>query len=276
MTSTSTQPEATTTQPVRATWKQHGMPTSGFEFFGTEVKTPAATGKPVGKVATDQQGVHLKAANGRAIKGGDFAAATKFWAVVPADAPRMAVQVREPKAKADALPPVEITAPKGGDQTVAPKKGAIAKAITATGKSIMAISREHGLNPSQMRRLSLDTVGKVDLTRAMVIAEALGCKVTELFDAPVAKAGTKPATPPATTGPKATGKGGRKSKATRAAEKLAADHENLTEQAEAAAAAEAKAAQDAAEGSQAERDEQLASELGRIDTLDPTTTPAAE
>jgi hypothetical protein len=271
---TSSQPN-TTTEPVRATWKQHGMPTSGFEFFGTEVKTPAAKGKAVGKVATDKQGVHLKAANGRAIMGGDFAAATKFWAVVPADAPRMAAEVREPKAKAEALPPVVITAAKGGDQTVAPKKGAIAKAITATGKSIMAISREHGLNPSQMRRLSLDTVAKVDLARAIVIADALGAKMGELFGEPTAKAGAKPATPPATTGPKTSGSKS-KSKATKAAEKLAADHENLTAQAEAAQAAEAKAAQDAAEGTQAERDDQLASELGRIDTLDPTTTPAAE
>ena len=72
-------------------------------------------------------------------------------------------------------------APKGGTQTVAPRKGAIAAAIRATGRPVMAISREHGLNPSQMRRLSLDQVAKVDLVRAEAIATALGVKVADLF-----------------------------------------------------------------------------------------------
>jgi transposase-like protein len=91
-----------------------------------------------------------------------------------------------PKAK------VEITAPKGGTQTVTPKKGAIAKAVKASGKSLMAISREHGLNPSQMRRLSLDTVAKVDLPRAEAIATALGKTVANLFGEPVDKAKAAP------------------------------------------------------------------------------------
>ena len=89
-----------------------------------------------------------------------------------------------PKAaprEAGPLPKIAITAPKGGDQTVAPRKGAIAAAIRATGRPVMAISREHGLNPSQMRRLSLDQVAKVDLVRAEAIATALGVKVADLF-----------------------------------------------------------------------------------------------
>ena len=105
----------------------------------------------------------------------------------------------------------EITAPKGGTQTVAPKKGAIARAVKASGKTLNAISREHGLNPSQMRRLALDQVAKVDLPRAEAIAAALGKPLSDLFGAPedkAAKAGAKPAAPkPATTtAPKATGK----------------------------------------------------------------------
>jgi len=36
----------------------------------------------------------------------------------------------------------------------------------------MAISRDHGLNPSQMRRLAADTVAKVDLVRSEAIANA--------------------------------------------------------------------------------------------------------
>ncbi len=87
-----------------------------------------------------------------------------------------------PKAK------TVITAPKGGTQTVAPRKGAIAKAIKASGSSLTAISRDHGLNPSQMRRLSLDQVAKVDLVRAQVIAQALGADLGKLFAAPVGKA----------------------------------------------------------------------------------------
>ena len=92
------------------------------------------------------------------------------------------------EAKAEPLGKPVITAAKGGDQAVAPRKGAIAKAIKASGKTLMAISREHGLNPSQMRRLSLDQVAKVDLVRAQVIAKALGTDLGKLFEAPVDKA----------------------------------------------------------------------------------------
>jgi lambda repressor-like predicted transcriptional regulator len=240
----------TTTSPaVRGTWKQHGNPTSGFEFFGTAVKAPAGVGLPVGKVVTNSQGITLKSANGRAIKGGAFGNATKFWAVVPAEAPRLVVEPKTPKTPAVKQAPVVITAAKGGDKTVTPIKGAIAKAIAATGKSIMAVSREHGLNPSQMRRLSLDTVAKVDLTRAEVIAKALGVKVADLFGEATDKAKAAPKNPaPATTGPK-TGKGS-KSKATKAAEKTAAE--------------------------QAVRDAALESELGRVDDLNPDEAKAAQ
>jgi hypothetical protein len=94
-----------------------------------------------------------------------------------------------PKPKAA---PIKINAPKGGTQVVAPRKGAVAKAIKATGKSISALAREHGQNPSQLRRLSLDQVAKVDLPRAQSIAKALGAKLADLFDAPVGKAGAAP------------------------------------------------------------------------------------
>jgi lambda repressor-like predicted transcriptional regulator len=84
--------------------------------------------------------------------------------------------------------PIVITAPKGGDQTVAPRQGAIRAAVEASGKSLTAISREHGLNPSQMRRLALDQVAKVDSVRAEAIALALGADLSTLFEAPVDKA----------------------------------------------------------------------------------------
>jgi hypothetical protein len=105
------------------------------------------------------------------------------------------------RAKAE---PIVISAPKGGDQFVAPKKGAIARAVKASGKTLNAISREHGLNPSQMRRLAADSVAKVDLVRAQAIAQALGVQVSDLFGEPADKAAPK-ATPEATA-PKATGK----------------------------------------------------------------------
>jgi lambda repressor-like predicted transcriptional regulator len=95
----------------------------------------------------------------------------------------------ETKAKAA---PIQITAPKGGTQTVAPKKGAIAKAVKASGSSLMAISRANGLNPSQMRRLSLDQVAKVDLVRAEAIAAALGKSLADLFGAAETKAKAAP------------------------------------------------------------------------------------
>jgi hypothetical protein len=112
-----------------------------------------------------------------------------------------------PKAK------VQITAPKGGDQTVAPVKGAIAQAIKATGKSLMAISREHGLNPSQMRRLSLDQVAKVDLVRAEAIAAALGKPLADLFGQAADKARAKAAEAPAA--PEAPARRSRAAKAAR-------------------------------------------------------------
>ena len=91
-------------------------------------------------------------------------------------------------AKAEPAGKPVITAPKGGTQTVAPRKGAIAKAVKASGKTVLAISREHGLNPSQMRRLVLGQVSKVDLPRAEAIAQALGADLVTLFEAPVDKA----------------------------------------------------------------------------------------
>lgn len=106
--------------------------------------------------------------------------------------------------------PVVITAPKGGTQTVAPRKGKIAAAIKATGKTIMAISREHGLNPSQMRRLSLDQVAKVDLVRAEAIAAALGKPLAGLFGEATGKAAPAAGAPAA---PKAATRPGRAAKA---------------------------------------------------------------
>jgi hypothetical protein len=101
--------------PVRATWKQHGNPTGGFVFFGTAVKAPADKGVKVGKIDTDAQGITLKSANGRAIEGGAFGSATKFWAIVPADAPRKSdVPTSTPKAGGLAkLPAEKLTAPAG-------------------------------------------------------------------------------------------------------------------------------------------------------------------
>ena len=175
-----------TPMPTRATWNQHGKPTKGFKFYGTEVKTPATKGQAVTKVEADSTAVVLF---GRSGQLDSFGVATKFWAIVPEDAPRMpAPEPKAPKTPAEKLAPVVITAAKGGDTTVAPKKGKIAAAIKASGKSIMAISREHGLNPSQMRRLSLDSVAKVDTVRAELIATALGKKLADLFDAPETKA----------------------------------------------------------------------------------------
>jgi lambda repressor-like predicted transcriptional regulator len=212
--------------------------------------------------------VKLKARNGRVLEGGAFGVATKFWAVVPEEA-KQPEPVREPKTPTVKLAPVVITAAKGGDTTVPPIKGAIAKAIKATGKSIMAISREHGLNPSQMRRLSLDAVAKVDTVRAEQIAKALGVEVTDLFGEAAAKAKAAPKNPPATTG-SSTRRGGGKSKATKAAEQTAKD-QAAREAAEAdQAKAEADQAGQAAEGSQAEPEVTPAPETTT------TETPAAE
>ena len=56
----------------------------------------------------------------------------------------------------------------------------------------MAISRANGLNPSQMRRLSLNQVAKVDLVRAEAIAAALGKSLADLFGAAETKAKRRP------------------------------------------------------------------------------------
>jgi lambda repressor-like predicted transcriptional regulator len=256
----------TTSTPTRATWKQHGRPTA-LEFFGTEVKVPASKGVVAHKIVIEDNTVKLKARNGRVLEGGAFGVATKFWAVVPEDA-KQPEPVREPKTPTVKLAPVVITAAKGGDTTVEPKKGAIAKAIKATGKSIMAISREHGLNPSQMRRLSLDTVAKVDTVRAEQIAKALGVPMAQLFGDETGKA--KAATPPPATTGSTTRRGGGKSKATKAAEQTAKD-QAAREAAEAdQAKAEADQAGQAAEGSQAEPEVTPAPETTT------TETPAAE
>ena len=134
-----------------------------------------------------------------------IAEAAKTTARRPSRATRGAAKATAPKATAKAAPkatapkatapkaaPIVISAPKGGTQTVSPKRGAVARAIKATGKSIQAIAREHGQNPSQLRRLSLDQVAKVDLVRAEAIAKALGKAVTDLFGAPEDKAKAAP------------------------------------------------------------------------------------
>jgi lambda repressor-like predicted transcriptional regulator len=254
MTTTDTTATVTeiTTGATRATWKQHGQPLSGFEFFGTEVKAPAAKGKAA-KVSTGPNGITVKGTNNREIA--TFAAATKFWAIVPADAPRQETAPKPPKAaKAD---PIVITAAKGGDQTVPPIKGAIAQAIKDSGKSLNEISRAHGLNPSQMRRLVNDQVLKVDLVRAEVIAKALGQPVSKLFGQATAKAGAAKANGNGTTTAPDTqaaakGRKGGQSRATKASARLVKDAE---------AAAAAKAAQDeAAEAPQADQDADQASQ----------------
>ena len=86
-------------QATRATWRQHGNPLAGWLFFGTAVKTPLAKGIKVAKVEVDPQGITLLARGSKAIEGGRFGSATKFWAVVPAEATRQ--QAPEPKAKVE-------------------------------------------------------------------------------------------------------------------------------------------------------------------------------
>jgi hypothetical protein len=105
---------------------------------------------------------------------------------------RKASPAKAAQPKAASKPAIVITAPRGGSQVVAPKPGKIAAAIKATGKSISQLAREFGQNPSQLRRLSLDQVAKVDLVRAQSIAKALGVKLGDLFDAPQAKAKAAP------------------------------------------------------------------------------------
>jgi lambda repressor-like predicted transcriptional regulator len=273
MTTTDHTPETTTTDeakaaeirtgaaavgiPTRATWKQHGNPIKGWLYYGAATAAPDDKGREVYNVKTDPQGITLKGGNGRDIAG--MGVASKFWALVPETATFKAAETPKPKASTEPAGKVEITAPKGGDQTVAPRKGAIAKAIKATGQSIQAISRKHGLNPSQMRRLAADTVAKVDLARAEVIAKALGAKMADLFEAPVDKAkanGTAPA--PATETPKPRRSTSKTAKAERARQARqeaseaahAADEERFGPQADEDAKVEAEAAAEAAEGSQ--------------------------
>jgi hypothetical protein len=119
MTTTTTQDQAQGTQeasnvtslaPVRATWKQHGNPLKGWLFFGSQVKAPNPKGIKVMKVEVDQQGITLVTSAGRKIDGGAFGTATKFWAIVPADAtkqePTPSTSSREPK-------PVSLTSKAG-------------------------------------------------------------------------------------------------------------------------------------------------------------------
>ena len=93
------QAEATGPQPTRATWRQHGNPLSGWSFFGTSVKAPNPKGIKVVKVEVDPQGVTLKTSAGRVIDGGQFGSATKFWALVPAEATRKVEEPKAPKAE---------------------------------------------------------------------------------------------------------------------------------------------------------------------------------
>jgi lambda repressor-like predicted transcriptional regulator len=93
--------------------------------------------------------------------------------------------------------PIEITAPKGGDTKVEPKPGKIAAAIDASGLSLNAIARDHGLNPSQLRRLVADSVKWVDEVRAQAIADALGKKLSDLFGKPEVKASARTEEPAA-------------------------------------------------------------------------------
>jgi len=94
MTTTTTQDQAqdqgnvTSLTPVRATWKQHGNPVKGWLFFGSQVKAPNPKGIKVMKVEVNPQGITLVTSAGRKIDGGAFGVATKFWAIVPADATR--------------------------------------------------------------------------------------------------------------------------------------------------------------------------------------------
>jgi transcriptional regulator with XRE-family HTH domain len=103
-----------------------------------------------------------------------------------------AAKATAPKATAPKAAPIVISAPKGGAQTVSPKRGAVARAIKATGLSIQAIARQHHQNPSQLRRLAADQVAKVDLVRAESIAQALGVEVGQLFGAAEDKAKATP------------------------------------------------------------------------------------
>ena len=111
------------------------------------------------------------------------------------------------KTEAAKAAPIVISAPKGGSQTVSPKKGAVARAIKKTGLSIQAIARQHHQNPSQLRRLAADQVARVDLVRAESIAAALGVKLADLFGAPEdkAKAAARPAQAEATADEPAAG-----------------------------------------------------------------------
>lgn len=97
----SAQAAEATTSPTRATWKQHGQPVSGFWFHGTQVKEANPKGIKVVKVQVDPQGITLVTSAGRKIDGGAFGTATKFWALVPAEAPRYQAPGAQAPAKAE-------------------------------------------------------------------------------------------------------------------------------------------------------------------------------
>jgi hypothetical protein len=119
--------------PVKATWKAHGRPVSGFDFYGTTAKAPNAKPIKVAKVETADDGtITFKTRAGRAIDGGSFKPATRFWAVVPADAPR---REEEPKA-----PRTERTVAEGrtsaADRLAAATSGDSAHAAPPAGYDI--------------------------------------------------------------------------------------------------------------------------------------------
>lgn len=93
--------------PTRATWKQHQNPVSGWTFLGTSVKAPAEKGTKVAKVEVDPQGLTLftRGRGYQPIEGGRFGTATKFWALVPADAVLQAAP--QPKATSTPRPVAE-------------------------------------------------------------------------------------------------------------------------------------------------------------------------
>jgi hypothetical protein len=195
MTSTST--EAITSTATRATWSQHGKPTKGFEFWGTAVKGADAKPFKVSKVTADAGKITIHNGGGRVVA--EFAPTTKFWAVVPADAPRVAAPAKVERAPRAEVVPLVISAPSKSDAWVKPIDGAVKSAVdalVARGGSVMGMCRQHGQNPSQIRRLMADSVAKVDALRAASIADALGVKLDTLFSAGSAK-GAKPSAPSA-------------------------------------------------------------------------------
>jgi hypothetical protein len=92
-------------QPVRATWKGHGNP-SEFAYLGTQTASPAAEAQQVVKVETGPGGrITFTTSTGATISS--VSNATKFWAVVPAQADQPA------KPKAAKSTPRTAAAPTG-------------------------------------------------------------------------------------------------------------------------------------------------------------------